>query len=170
MSYHRTSEAAPTSSATSVTVCTNDVALCNLVENALPVAVPDSLGYAELLVPQMVELEDDEVGLSAVDARMLAQERDQILQPFGGHDPLSLLCLVDVALAIGLVVLLLVRGPARSAVVVALAPRLAPPSEVLEWLLVMTAPAPPHAGKVEGRTDVPLGASIWGGPLLSAGS
>ncbi|HEX3735473.1 MAG TPA: hypothetical protein VHU86_10020 [Solirubrobacterales bacterium] len=73
MSYHRASEATPASGAASVTVCTNNLALCNLVEDALPVAVSQALGDAELLVAQMVELQDDGIGLSAVHAWMLKQ-------------------------------------------------------------------------------------------------
>ena len=72
MSYHRAREATPTSGAASVTVCTNHLALCHLVEDALPIAVSNALRDAEFLVPQMVELQDDRVGLSAVDAGMLA--------------------------------------------------------------------------------------------------
>jgi hypothetical protein len=53
-----------------VTVCTNDLALCNLVEDALPIPVLKALGDAELLVPEVVELEDDRIGLSAVCARV----------------------------------------------------------------------------------------------------
>jgi hypothetical protein len=37
----------------------------------------------------MIELEHDGIGLSAVDARMLTQERDQILDAFGSHGSLS---------------------------------------------------------------------------------
>lgn len=84
MSYHRTCEATPTSGAASMTVCTNDLALCNLVEHALPIPISKSLSYAELLVPEVVELEDDRIALPAVDAGMLAKERDQILDTFCG--------------------------------------------------------------------------------------
>jgi hypothetical protein len=40
-----------------MTVCTNDVALCNLIEDVVPVSVPDAGGDRELLVPKVVELE-----------------------------------------------------------------------------------------------------------------
>lgn len=85
MSYHRAHEAAPTSGAASVTVCTNHVALCHLVEDALPFAVAKALPDAELLVAQVVELQDDRVSLSAVDAGMLAQKRNQIGDPFSDY-------------------------------------------------------------------------------------
>ncbi len=72
MSYHRASEAAPLCGAASMTVCTNDLALCHLVEDALPFAVSKALPDTELLVSEMVELEHDRVGLAAVRTRMLA--------------------------------------------------------------------------------------------------
>ena len=71
MSYHRASEAAPLSGATTMTVCTNDLALANLVKDALPLAVPKPVPDAELLVAKMIELEDHWVSLPAVDAGML---------------------------------------------------------------------------------------------------
>jgi hypothetical protein len=54
-----------------MTVCTNDLALCHLVEDALPLAISKTRRDAELLVAQMVELQDDRIGLAAVHARML---------------------------------------------------------------------------------------------------
>ncbi len=72
LSYHRTSETAPLCGAASVTVCTNHLALCHLVEDALPRTVPEAVPDAELLVPKMVELQDDRIGLAAVDAGMLS--------------------------------------------------------------------------------------------------
>jgi hypothetical protein len=59
-----------------MTVCTNDLALCHLVEDALPIAVSEPLADSELLVPQVVELQHDRVPLAAIDARMLMQEGD----------------------------------------------------------------------------------------------
>lgn len=79
MSYHRASEAAPLGGAATMTVCTNDVALGHLVEDALPSAVPKALSNAKLLIPKMIELEDDRIALAAVDAGVLAQVRHQIL-------------------------------------------------------------------------------------------
>jgi len=57
-----------------MTVCTNDLALCNLVEHILPAATLQALRNRELLVPQVVELEDDRVLLPAIDARMFPQK------------------------------------------------------------------------------------------------
>jgi hypothetical protein len=73
LSYRRAGEATPSSGAAPVTVCTNHLALCNLVEDALPVPVPEALADAEFIVPEMVELEHDWVALAAIDARMLVQ-------------------------------------------------------------------------------------------------
>jgi hypothetical protein len=64
-----------------MTVCTNDLALCNLVEDVLPIAIPDAVGDPELLLSKMIELEHDGIVLAAVDAGMLAKESDQILRP-----------------------------------------------------------------------------------------
>ena len=88
MSYHRACEAAPTSGTAPVTVCTNHLALCNLVEHALPLAVPQSGGDSEFLVAQMVELEHYGIGLAAVNARVLAQKHDEKLDPLRHQDPL----------------------------------------------------------------------------------
>lgn len=147
MSYHRTSEAAPSSGAASMTVCTNDLALCNLVEDALPVATLDTLGNAELLVSEMVELKDDRVGLPAVNARVLSQVGDEKLDAFSNHGLLSGPRLLDVSLAVGSVVLLLISGPTRAAVVVALPAGFSPPGKALQRFLLMTAPALPHEGQ-----------------------
>ena len=72
MSYRRTRESATAGGSASVTVCTNDLALCHLVENALPLAVSKAGGDAEFLVAEMVELQDNRVSLAAVCAGMLA--------------------------------------------------------------------------------------------------
>jgi hypothetical protein len=72
-----------------MTVCTNDVALCHLVEDALPCTVSKPLPDAEFLVPKVIELEDDRVPLSAVDARVLTQVRHQILDAFSNQSLLA---------------------------------------------------------------------------------
>jgi hypothetical protein len=147
LSYHRASEAAPTSGAAPVTVCTNDLALCNLVEDALPVPALKTLGDAELLISEVVELEHDRIELSAVDARVLSQIGDQILEALSDESFLSSPGLIDVAPTVGPIVLLLVGGPARTAVVIALPACPTPPGKVLERLLLMRAPASPHTSE-----------------------
>jgi len=47
-----------------MTVCTNDVALGDLVEDRLPVAVTEALSDAEALVAQVVELEHQRIALA----------------------------------------------------------------------------------------------------------
>ncbi len=76
MSYHRAGESGSKSRPPTMTVCTNHVALCDLVENRLPFAVADAFSDVEALVFEMVELEDQRVGLAAVDAGVFAEERD----------------------------------------------------------------------------------------------
>ncbi len=51
-----------------MTVCTNDVAGVDLVENRLPATVAQTFGDVEVLVPEVVELEHERVSLAAVDA------------------------------------------------------------------------------------------------------
>jgi hypothetical protein len=72
-----------------MTVCTNHVALGHLVEDALPSAVSKALSNAKLLIPKVIELEDDRITLTAVDARVLAQVCHQILDAFGNQSLLA---------------------------------------------------------------------------------
>jgi len=66
-----------------MTVCTNDLALGNLVEHVLPRPILKSLRDREFLVAKMVELEHDRIALPAVDAGMLAQEGDDVVGALG---------------------------------------------------------------------------------------
>jgi hypothetical protein len=52
-----------------MTVCTNHVALSNLVEDGLPIPVSYAGRDAEEFVASMVELEHDRVRFAAVSAR-----------------------------------------------------------------------------------------------------
>jgi hypothetical protein len=104
-----------------MTVCTNDVALGDLVEDRLPVAVAEALSDAEALIAQMVELEHQRIALAAVDAGVLVEEADEEGDPFANDGLLPSLRVGEVSVAIRCVVLLLVLGSARSAVVVTLA-------------------------------------------------
>ena len=154
MSYHRASEAAPTSGAAPVTVCTNDLALCNLVEDALPLAVPEALSNAELLVAKVVELEDNWIALSAIDTGMPAQIGEEILQAFSCQCFLAPDRLIDVSLPMTPIVLLLVGRPAGSAIVVTLTTRFSTPGEIFYWLPLAAPPASPHADKILRHADV----------------
>jgi hypothetical protein len=82
LSYRRAAEAAPLRGAASMTVCTNDLALCNLVKHVLPAPALQTVRDSELLVSQMVELEDDGIVLATVDTGVFAEPGDQILRPF----------------------------------------------------------------------------------------
>jgi hypothetical protein len=115
-----------------MTVCTNDVALGDLVEDVAPIAIANAFGELEALVAEVVELKHDRIALTAVDARVVAEEMDQIFGPLGDHGSLPELCVGDVALPVRRVVFLLVRGATRAAVVVALAPCATAPREVLQ--------------------------------------
>jgi hypothetical protein len=72
-----------------MTVCTNDVALGHLVENALPCAISKPLSDAEFLVPKMIELEHDRVSLAAINARVLTQVGHQVLDAFSNQSLLA---------------------------------------------------------------------------------
>jgi len=73
LSYRRAEEAAPLCGAAPMTVCTNDLALCNLVKHVTPFAVSDADGDREFLVSKVVELEDDRIGLSAINTGVVAK-------------------------------------------------------------------------------------------------
>jgi hypothetical protein len=145
LSYHRASEAAPLRGATSMTVCTNDLALCHLVEDALPIAVSESIADSELLVPEVIELEHHRIALSAIDAGVIAEVGDQIVDPLGDGCLPALSRSVDVAPPVRTVVDLLVRRTTGTAVVVPLPLRFPSPSELLKGLAHRASPTPSHA-------------------------
>ena len=66
MSYRRARESSPEGGSATVTVCTNDVALVDLIEDRLPAVVPEALGDREGLVAQVIELEHEWIRLAAV--------------------------------------------------------------------------------------------------------
>ena len=130
MSYHRTSKTAPGGGAPSMTVCTNDFTLCNLVEDGLPVAIPDARGDAEGLVAKVIEFEHARIRLTAVRARVRREEVEQEPNAPVELDVLPPLGLSDVLGSIGQIVLAAVGGSAWPAVVVPLASFAAPPGEL----------------------------------------
>ena len=164
MSYHRAGESGSKSGSPTMTVCTNDVALGDLVEHGLPVAVAETVGDVEALVPEVVELEDQWIGLAAVDAGTFAEELDEIGGAFGDDGLLATQGLGDVALPVRGVVRVFVGGSACAAVVVPLAAGPAAPGEVRDWEGSLAASA--DAGGVGGveinagyehlRTYVPM--------------
>jgi hypothetical protein len=104
-----------------VAVSADDLALCDLVQNALPPAIVYRGSDRESLVADVVELEDDRVCFAAVDARVRFEVLDEIHGPIAKHLSLQLRRLIDVALAVGLVVLSAVGRAAWPAEIVALA-------------------------------------------------
>ena len=112
----------------------DDVALPHLGGEALPAAVTETFGNAELLVPEVVELEDDRVRLTAVDARVVRKELDQEHDPLVSHRDPARPCSLQVKLAVRLVVGPVVFGHAPSAVGLADPLRLAFPGKGLGWL------------------------------------
>jgi hypothetical protein len=128
----------------SMTVCTNDVALGHLVADAAPIAVPETLADAEFLFAEMVELENDWVLLTAIDARMILEVLDQVGDPLE-HDPATAFgCPIHVALLIRRVMRLLVRRSTWPAIVVPLPFRLSSPCKLFEWLRLAAAAASSH--------------------------
>jgi hypothetical protein len=103
-----------------MTVCTNDLALVDLPKHVVPSATPQPRRDGELLVGEVIELQHDRVGLSAVDARSLAKKPDEEPHPLGYEHLFSACRCCEVTLAVGERVLAFVRGSARAAVGVAL--------------------------------------------------
>src|SRR6185312_7052210 len=137
--YRRAREAAPAGGAASVTVCTNDVALGDLVEHGLPVALGEPVRDVEALVGQVVELEDERVGLSAVDTRVLAEH--QIRGAFRDQRAFSASRIRDVTLPVRQVVLASVSRSAGAAVVVAPTAWVAAPRKVRSCLALSATSA-----------------------------
>jgi hypothetical protein len=107
----------------------DDFAFRDLVEDVSPAPIRKRLGYVERLVAEMVELEDDRVMLTAVDARVRAKVLEEILGALERERLLPRARLVDVALPVRQVVLPVVLRSARLAKVVALPDLLPPPVE-----------------------------------------
>jgi hypothetical protein len=73
----------------SMTISTNHVALCDLVQHSLPAVVAKPLGDIEVLVPKVVELENERICLAAIGARLLAQKRYKASSALHGNRTLS---------------------------------------------------------------------------------
>ncbi len=121
-----------------------------------------ALRDVEDLVAPVVELEHQGITLAAVDARPRAEELDEIRSALGRHDPVTSQRLGYIPRAICRVVLLLVVGPAGSAVVVPLSARLTTPSELVERAELATTTAALQGvlcglGTEHGRTYVRAG-------------
>ena len=134
LSYRRAREPTSQGGSPTMTVCTNHLARVDLVEDRLPVAVAQRGRDAEVLMPEVVELEDQGVGLAAVGAWMLAEELDQVGRSLLDQSSFAPHGDRDVALAISDVVRPFVFRSGRTAVVVALPATLSAPGEVGAWL------------------------------------
>jgi hypothetical protein len=78
----------------------------------------------------VIELQDQRIGLAAVNARMSPEELDEERGSHQRYETLPRLCVVDVSLSIGGVVFLLVCGSAPSTVVVELSSGTTTPREI----------------------------------------
>jgi hypothetical protein len=130
LSYHRAGESRSHSGSPTVTVCTNHVARGDLVEDSLPFAIGKALGDAEVLVPEVVELQDERVALAAVNARPGAEQLDEVGGALRDQRPFSAYRVRDITLTMQRVMLPFVCGSARPAVVVALTARATAPGKV----------------------------------------
>ena len=100
-----------------MTVRTHHLAFRDLVKDGLPIPVRKGFANVEQFLAQVIELEHHRIELSAVDARVLAEEAEQIPRALDGKRPFALSRLRDVSLAVGGVVLFSVgrpTGPAKA--------------------------------------------------------
>jgi hypothetical protein len=65
-----------------MTVCTNDLALGNLVQKHLPTTVSHAMRDVEQLLTQMIEFEDHGVSLATIAARVHLEELEQVAVAF----------------------------------------------------------------------------------------
>ena len=118
MSYRRAREPSPEGSSASMTVCTNDVALRNLIENALPVAVSDRRADAEQLLAPVIEFEDERVCLSTIGTSVRTEKFHEVHGTLRGDPLFTASRVLDVASAVRCVMLMTVGGSTRAAIVV----------------------------------------------------
>jgi hypothetical protein len=124
-----------------VAVRADHVAFLDFGKDRLPVPVRQIGTDVELLVAPVVELEDDRVVLSAVQAGVIFEVPQEPLAPLDRKRSLPLASLRDVAQLVRGVVLVVVDGPARPAQVVPLPSLLSPPVEALDGFRLTAASA-----------------------------
>jgi hypothetical protein len=112
----------------------NHIALCDLVEHRPPAAIANTSGDVELLVGEVVELKDERIVLAAIDTASLVEEVEKIVRAFVRERPFAPPRLRHVPVLVLRVVLLFIRGVARTAVVVPLRPVFVAPSEIRNGL------------------------------------
>lgn len=98
-----------------MTVGTDDFAFLDLGEDLLPRTNDQIASDRKLLVTEMVEVEDNRIGFTAVDAGMCPQILDQEAEPVGLKLLLPALVSVKVGRFVGFVMGLAVRSNARTA-------------------------------------------------------
>jgi hypothetical protein len=123
-------------------VRTDYVALGHLAEHGFPVPVTKAATYGERLVGEVIELEHDRTCLAAVRTGVIGEKLEEEDHPGSDDGLLPRTDVVDVALAVGGVMFLLVEAPARAAEVVTLTFLLPAPGEGFRQLH-LAAPATP---------------------------
>jgi hypothetical protein len=123
-------------------VSTDHLALCDLVEDALPASVRQRLRNLERLIPEVIKLENDGVGLAAINTRMGAEVLDEVDGPLERQDALAIPRLLHIALPVRQVMLSLVVRSTSSTHVVALPTTFPSPVEFGEGLDLAAATAP----------------------------
>jgi len=98
-----------------VAVRADDFALCHLLEDALPAPVRELIPDVEALVAQMVQIEDDRIGLTAVAARVRGEVLEEEQRPLMAPAPLLRRRPLLVELAVSRIVGLSVGGAASAA-------------------------------------------------------
>ncbi|MGH2878078.1 MAG: hypothetical protein ACRDK4_00490 [Solirubrobacteraceae bacterium] len=141
MSYRRACEAKCTCGAPAMAVRAHDLALGDLIDDGVPGVRSQSCADVEALVPEVVELQDERVGLAAVDAGMVGKEVHEQTCAFSRDRSLSTIGVRDVSVTICAVVLAFVRSTAGLTVVIALAASLATPGEIRRGLALAAAAA-----------------------------
>jgi hypothetical protein len=112
----------------------DDVALGDLIEDALPTTIAESHPDGEVFVAEVVEFEHERIRLTAVDAWMRGEVVDEVSGALRADCPLAPRRVLDVASAIGDVMLMVAVRPARPAVVVSRSTRFASPRELVQRL------------------------------------
>ena len=126
---------------TLVTVCAHDLALGDLREDGVPIAVPNPICDIKRLIGLVIKLQNNQIVLSAVNAGMAFQELDQEAGPFIEDATPPGRSVVDVALFVVPVMLALVDRPAASTVIIELPFGFAPPRELAQRLALLTPAA-----------------------------
>jgi hypothetical protein len=124
-----------------VTVRTHHLALGDLREDSVPIAVPDPICDIERLIALVIKLQNNQIVLSAVNAGMAFQELDQEADSFVEDATPPGRSVVDVALFVVPVVFAFVDRPTASTVIIELTLGFAAPRELTQRLCLLTPAA-----------------------------